>query len=163
MSRPVKNIYADNKVIFPVVKEYVLMYREAEANGEEPPRIPEKLGKVIWDIAEGLSMRYNFNGYTYRDEMVMDGVMDCMKYIHKFNIDKYDKPYSYINKICWQAFVRRIEKEKKQQYISYKLSQSGLYGSDIYNVEHSADINVKIAELQEKFEPKKKGVEDFLE
>jgi len=159
--RKVKNIYADNNVIYPVVKKYSEMYKAALDAGLDPPRIPEDLGKVIWDIANGLASRPNFGGYTYKDEMIMDGVMDCMKYIHKFDAIKYDKPYSYINKIIWQAFLRRIDKEKKQQYIKYKLTMSNIYGNNIY-IDHNDEIYEKIKDLEEKYE-KKKGLEAFVE
>ena len=158
--KKVKNHYADNKVIYPVLKEYVEQYRKAEKEGTELPRISNRLGKVIKDIADGLALRPNFSGYSYIDEMKSDGIIDCMKYIHKFDYEKYDKPYSYINRIIWQAFVRRIDREKKEQYMKYKLQMNG----DIY-MEHTADIQDKIQTLQDKFEPKKKkeGIEKFLD
>ena len=112
--------YIDNKKLHEVIKGYVIAYREAKAKDEPLPRIPEYVGKAAMEIATGLASRYNFSRYTYKDEMIMDGVMDIMKYLHNFKYEEYDKPFSYFNMVIWQAFVRRIQKEKKEHMIKIK-------------------------------------------
>ena len=142
--------YIDNDRLYASVKLYVDAYKEAEEKETQKPRIPEYIGEAILKIAEGLGSRPNFSGYSYKDEMIMDGVMDCLKYIHNYNYEKYPKPFSYINRIIWQAFVRRIDKEKKQQYIKYK----SMY-RDI-NLVLPMDIEKDIRNKIEAFEGKKK-------
>lgn len=146
--------YVDNKKLNDEMVKYVTAYREAKEKGEIPPRIPEYIGECFQLIADGLGEKYNFRGYSYLEEMKFDGILDCVKYCHNFNIDKYNRPFSYFSRIIWQAFVRRIASEKKEQYTKYKLSMNRV--DNIYVTEHSAEIQEKIAELQEKYEPKKK-------
>ena len=87
-----------------------------------------------------------FPGYTYIEEMKSDGIEDCMKYLHKFDFENYFKPFSYYNRIIWFAFLRRIDKEKKQEYIKYKNSLN------VQDYSHTPEMMQKIAELEDKFE-----------
>lgn len=124
--------YVNNQDMWKSLHEYRQAYFSAKVEGRELPRIPEYLGECIKKIAEGLAARRNFNGYSFKDEMVYDGIFDCIKYLHNFNTDKYDSPFAYFNRIIWQAFVRRIEKEKKNQYVKMKLQeQADIFGEQV--------------------------------
>jgi len=124
--------YVDNQKFSLAVVEYVKKVQEAENCGEEPPKVPDYIAKCFLNIAEGLSYKTNFWGYSFREEMVMDAVENCLKAIHNYNIDaatRTGKPnaFSYFTKISWYAFLRRIEKEKKQANIRNKyLAESGI-------------------------------------
>lgn len=83
-----------------------------EKNPDKKFRVPETLGKKILLICKNLSYRYNFINYTYRDEMVLDGIENCLLYIDNFNTEKYDNPFAYFTTIAYYAFVRRINEEK---------------------------------------------------
>jgi hypothetical protein len=74
-------------------------------------------------IAEGLSHKPNFINYTYRDEMIADGIENCLMYFNNFNPDKYNNPFAYFTQIIYYAFLRRIQKEKKQLYVKYKATE----------------------------------------
>jgi DNA-directed RNA polymerase specialized sigma24 family protein len=87
-------------------------------------------------ISEGLSYRPNFINYTYRDDMVSDGIENCLLYINNFNPDKSANPFSYFTQIIYFAFIRRIQKEKKQLYIKYK----SIYTSNALETE-GVDVN----------------------
>ena len=101
-------------------------------NGTEEPIISEYIGECFMKIAEGLSHKPNFIRYTYRDEMVMDAVENCIKAIGNYNIEaatRTGKPnaFAYFTQISYFAFLRRIAKEKKQQDIKLKyIEQSGI-------------------------------------
>ena len=90
------------------------------------------IGLTIYKIAKHLAYRPNFVNYTYRDEMIGDGVENCLKYIHNFNGKKSKNAFSYVTQIIYYAFIRRIKKEKKQQYIKYKLFEN----AGIHNLNH---------------------------
>lgn len=79
-------------------------------------KIPNSIGKAILAIANNLSKKGNFSGYTFRDEMVSDAVETCLKYMHNFDPDRISNsgPFSYFTLICYRAFIRRIKKEKIQ-------------------------------------------------
>ena len=121
-----KKNYIDNKVFYEEIKKWRLSCAEAEDQGEELPRIPEYLGECFLKIANHLSYRPNFINYTYRQEMISDGIENCLQYIHNFNPEKSKNPFAYFTQIIYYAFLRRIQKEKKQLEIKGKiLERSG--------------------------------------
>ena len=98
---------------------------DAEDSGEEhPPRIPNYIGECILKIATRLSTRPNFNNYTYRDDMILDGIENCIQYLHNFDPTKSKNPFAYFTQIIYYAFLRRIMKERKQAYIKTKILTS---------------------------------------
>lgn len=90
-------------------------------NPNEP--IPNYIGECFMKIAEGLSHKPNFINYTYRDEMIGDGIENCLMYFENFNSDKSNNPFAYFTQIIYFAFLRRIAKEKKQTYVKYKATE----------------------------------------
>jgi len=124
--------YVDNKEFSAKIVEYVKTINEARDNGKELPVVPNYLALCFLKIAENLSHKSNFIRYTYREEMVMDAVENCLKAVENYNINaatRSGKPnaFAYFTQIIWYAFLRRIAKEKKQQDIKEKyMSQSGI-------------------------------------
>ena len=140
-------------------------------------KIPNYVGKCISLICEGLSMRPNFSGYTFREEMVGDAVENCLLAIRSYNT-KYTKPFSYFTQIAWFAFVRRINDEQKQTYTKHKnmlnypidyesfnYSDSGnqimLKRNDI-SEEIIAKFETKLALTKQKKSPTIRGIEAFV-
>ena len=121
-----KNNFIDNKEFYIAIRDFRKIYLDAKVAGEELPTMPRYLGKCFLDIAEHLSMRPNFSNYMYRQDMVMDAVENCVLYWHRFDPDKSKNPFSYFTQVCWYAFIRRINKEKRQIEICDKIiSRSG--------------------------------------
>lgn len=124
--------YVNNREFSEAVVEYVRECNEARENGDKVPTVTDYIARCFLKIAEGLSHKANFVRYTYREEMVMDAVENCLKAIENYNIEastRTGKPnaFSYFTQISWYAFLRRIEKEKKQQDIKIKyIAQSGI-------------------------------------
>ena len=117
--------YVNNKEFSQAVVDYVTKVREAEASKKPVPVVPDYIGKSFLKICEGLSTKINFNRYTYREEMVMDAVENCLKAIMNYNIDTTTRTglpnaFAYFTQIAFYAFLRRIAKEKKQQDIKWK-------------------------------------------
>ena len=116
-----KQHYVDNEKFLEVMTEYRNAYLESRENGEEQkPMIPDYAGQCFLKIAERLSHRPNFINYAFREEMVSDGIENCVMYASNFNPEKASNPFAYFTQITYYAFLRRIEKEKKQLYIKYK-------------------------------------------
>ena len=113
--------YVNNKEFLAAIVERQEKIKEMEASGDEPPRITNYLGECILKIANHLSYRPNFINYTYREEMISDGIENCLQYIDRFDPAKSSNPFAYFTQIIYYAFVRRITKEKKQQMIKEKL------------------------------------------
>jgi hypothetical protein len=117
--------YVNNKQFSQSVVDYVRSVNEAREKQEDEPIITEYIGSCFLKIAEGLSHKPNFVGYTYREEMVMDAVENCIKAIMNYDIKKATRTglpnaFAYFTQITYYAFLRRIAKEKKQQDIKEK-------------------------------------------
>lgn len=121
-----KNNYVDNKRLYTEMIKYINAYNEAKEAGLPAPRASNYIGTCIWLIANRLSTNRNFIGYTYRDEMIGDAIENCLRYLHNFNPDKSSNPFAYFTQIMYYAFLRRIEKEKKQTYIKYKSMENSI-------------------------------------
>jgi hypothetical protein len=124
--------YVNNAEFSQAVVDYCTLLKAAKADNTKLPIVPNYIATCFLRISEGLSMKSNFIRYTYREEMVMDAVENCLKAIENYNIEaatRTGKPnaFSYFTQISWYAFLRRIAKEKKQQDIKMRyLSQSGI-------------------------------------
>lgn len=117
--------YVNNREFSQAVVDYVKSVKSAEKEGNEVPRITEYIGRCFLRIAEGLSHKPNFIRYTYREEMVMDAVENCIKAIMNYNVEVATRTgspnaFAYFTQICYYAFIRRIMKEKKQQDIKFR-------------------------------------------
>lgn len=117
--------YVNNREFSQAVVDYCTGLQGARAAGETLPIVPNYIAECFLKIAEGLSHKSNFVRYTYREEMVMDAVENCLKAIENYNIEaatRSGKPnaFAYFTQISWYAFLRRIEKEKRQQDIKLK-------------------------------------------
>lgn len=117
--------YVNNRDFSEAVMDYAISVRKANQKNQTIPTVTDYIAKCFIRIAEGLSHRPNFVRYTYREEMVMDAVENCLRAINNYNIEtatRTGKPnaFSYFTQICYFAFIRRITKEKKQQDIKFK-------------------------------------------
>jgi hypothetical protein len=115
--------YVDNKEFLAEMIKWKKRYNAAEESGRKKPPISDYIAEAFLKIAERLSYRPNFMNYPYREEMVGDGVENCLMYAHNFDPNKSKNPFSYFTQIIYFAFLRRIEKEKKQSYIKYKIME----------------------------------------
>lgn len=116
--------YVNNADFLAALIEYKLKCKEAEDQGLEKPVIPNYVGDCILKIANHLAYKPNFINYSYRDDMVLDGIENCIQYLHNFNPDKSSNPFAYFTQIIYYAFLRRITKEKKQSYIKGMMIQN---------------------------------------
>ena len=110
--------YVNNKEFTQAIIEHNQSVKEAIAKDKTPPRVTEYIGECIYKIATRLSTRPNFINYTYRDEMICDGIENTLQYINNFNPEK--SANAFVTQICYYAFLRRIQKEKKQSKIKQK-------------------------------------------
>jgi|TARA_R110002153_G_C13216989_1_gene488447 hypothetical protein len=124
--------YVNNALFSQSVVDHVLSVREAEAAGEKIPQMPRYVAECFLKISEGLSHKSNFVRYTYREEMVMDAVENCLRACKNYNVEaatRKGKPnaFGYFTQIAWYAFLRRIKKEQRQQDVKLNyLAESGL-------------------------------------
>lgn len=120
MNAPVKNNYLDNQKLLSDILAYQEKMRAAEAAGKPHPKIPNSIGYAIERTASGIASRPNFRGYTYIDEMTRDAIVDCVRAVKLFDVNKLGKqgkpnPFGYFSRIVWYAFLTRISNEKRGQ------------------------------------------------
>lgn len=121
---PVSSHYVDNKKFLQALIEYRQSVDEAAARGEEPPVVSRYIGECFIKIATHLSYKSNFINYTFKDDMISDGIENCLTAVVKFDPSKSSNPFAYYTQIIYFAFIRRIQKEKKQQATKYKLIEN---------------------------------------
>ena len=168
--------YVDNKVFLQAMKDWKEKCEEAEQMGEEKPRVSNYIGECFLKIANGLSHKPNFMNYTFKDDMVSDGIENCLQYIHNFNPDKSNNPFAYFTQIIYYAFIRRIQREKKQTHVKHKLIEKVDYRAFVtmegdensYSVS-GFDPTIMLPD-EAVYKPKKKnkvdkpeGLENFME
>ena len=183
MPRAKSEHYVDNKKLYAEMVEYLNAAKEAEESGDDKPRIPEYIGECLLKISTRLSTKPNFINYTYRDEMISDGIENCVNYIGNFNPEKSTNPFAYFTQIIYYAFLRRIQREKKQLYIKHKSLERSLVFDELASHmegeskgDQGAYINLHtpyMTDFVENFErkeaekkesrKKKKGLENFVE
>ena len=170
--------YINNPDFLQALMAYKAEQKRCKAEKLPEPPIPNYIGECFMKIAEGLSHKPNFINYTYRDEMMSDGIENCLMYFDNFNPEKSNNPFAYFTQIIYYAFLRRIQKEKKQLYVKYKATeQIGILDEfEMLELEDGTtrqfELYENISEFIENYEDarkakkevkKPKGIEKFLE
>ena len=173
--------YVDNKVFLQAMVEWKEKCALAEEAGEEKPAVTNYIGECFLKIATHLSYRPNFINYTYKDDMISDGIENCLQYASNFNPEKSKNPFAYFTQIIYYAFLRRIQKEKKQTHVKNKIVQETdhqswttmTYDERSYNIPYSFAIEnlpqedvykPKNTTVDEKKKSKEKdGLERFMD
>lgn len=165
-----KNIhYVNNKEFSQAVVNYCGDLAEAKQKEEPLPIVPDYIASCFLKIAEGLSHKSNFIRYTYREEMVMDAVENCLKAIENYNIEAATRTgnpnaFAYFTQISWYAFLRRIAKEKKQQDIKLKyMTSSGIEEYIISNgdTQSNAVVQAFVDTLKDRIDKVKEKDDEF--
>jgi len=169
--------YINNAEFLKALIEYKSQCEKAKELGKEEPNIPNYIGECFLKIANHLSRKPNFVSYSFRDEMISDGIENCLMYFRNFDPSKSENPFAYFTQIIYYAFLRRIAREKKQLYVKYKATeQFGIL--DEFEMFEDADGNMKqfqlydnISEFISNFEETKRkkknektqGIEKFID
>jgi DNA-directed RNA polymerase specialized sigma24 family protein len=113
--------YVNNRELLEALIVYRTKVATAKEAGLPKPRITNYLGECFLKIATHLSYKPNFVNYMFREDMISDGIENCVQYIHNFNPERSQNPFAYFTQIIHYAFLRRIQKEKKQLEIKNKI------------------------------------------
>jgi hypothetical protein len=127
MSKKKSEHYVNNKEFLEALIVYRTKIEEAKLKDLPKPRITNYLGECFLKIATHLSYKPNFVNYMFREEMISDGIENCIQYIHNFDPNKSSNPFAYFTQIIHYAFLRRIQKEKKQLEIKTKIIERSGY------------------------------------
>jgi len=155
------NYYVNNADFTKAIVEYVSECNAASEAGKPVPIVTNYIAQCFLNISENLSRKSNFGRYTFREEMVMDGVEDCLRRIQNYDVNTPTRtgkpnPFGYFTQIIWWAFVRRIKKEKKRQedHLRY-ISETGidqLVQEELESNPASAATMAYVEELRQKFD-----------
>ena len=170
--------YINNADFLKALVDYKEACKQAKKEKKPKPAIPNYIGECFMKIAEGLSHKPNFINYTYRDEMMSDGIENCLQYFDNFDPAKSKNPFAYFTQIIYFAFLRRIGKEKKQTYLKYKATeQMGILDEmemmefedgttkqfELYdNIAEFIETYEKTKKAKKQVVKKSKGIEKFL-
>jgi len=168
--------YVNNADFLKALIDYKEKCAAAKKVGKEDPQVTNYIGECFLKIAEHLSRKPNFISYSFRDEMIADGIENCMMYFRNFDPEKSKNPFAYFTQIIYFAFLRRIMKEKKQLYVKYKATeQFGILDEnemleDSDGVAKQFELYANISEFIHTFEENKKkkkegkvkGVDQFI-
>ena len=116
--------YVNNQEFLAAMVAYKNSVNQAKDAGKEKPRVPNYIGECFVKIANHLAYKSNFINYTFRDEMILDGIENCITYIDNFDPAKSSNPFAYFTQITYYAFIRRIQKEKKYVQTKYRYIQN---------------------------------------
>ena len=143
VARKQKQHYVDNKKFLAEITKYREAVDESRRLDKDKPRIPHYLAECFLKIATHLSFRPNFINYMYKEDMISDGVENCVQYIDNFDPAKSKNPFAYFTQIIYYAFLRRIAKEKRQMDIRDKIIEKSGYEQVFHsdNNDDHADMN----------------------
>jgi len=174
--------YVNNPEFLEAIVRYKKLCSDAEDSGDTMPQIPNYIGQCIYQISTRLASKPNFSGYSYKDEMISDGLENAIQALGNFDPEKSQNPFAYFTQIIWYAFLRRIDKEKKQLYIKHKVTEMSVLsgttvegGDDADGAPSYIDLNndymndfvkgyeKKIDDKKKQQTKSKKGLEKFIE
>ena len=130
--------YVDNQKFLKAIVDYRDKVELSKIRETKKPRIDEYIGDCFLKIATHLSYRPNFINYMYKEDMISDGVENCVQYIDNFDPAKSRNPFAYFTQIVYYAFLRRIAKEKRQQSIREKIIEKSGYDQVFHTDDHNA-------------------------
>ncbi len=161
-----KKNYVDNKLLFENMVQYGIEVRKAKRLKLSKPQVPHYVGESILKIADHLSYKPNFINYPFREDMVGDGIENCLVYIDNFNPKKSKNPFAYFTQIIYFAYLRRISKERKYLATKYKAMLNSPFFQDLtqqmgddrsYNNTYVKFLRQNMGDLITDFEDKKKS------
>ena len=145
--------YVDNKKFLEAMVEWNDKWDKAIEDNHSPPPVTEYIGECFLKIATHLSYKPNFINYTFRDDMVSDGIENCLQYLANFNPRKSKNPFAYFTQIIYYAFVRRIQKEKKQINVKYKMIEDANFDDVSLQPGEDRDFKNQFVEFLRKNRP----------
>ena len=150
--------YVNNKEFLAAMVEYKKLVDKAKKAGKNNHRVPDYVGECFLKIANHLSYRPNFINYTYRDDMISDGIENCLQYLNNFNPATSNNPFAYFTQIIYYAFIRRIQKEKKQTTIKQRMIQEANYDDMALQPGEDRDFKNQFTEFLKKNMPTEEPV-----
>lgn len=158
-STRVKKHYVNNAEFLQAIISYKEKLADTRRRNVPDPPLPNYIGECLYNIANRLALKGNFVNYSYREEMVSDGIENCLIYFNNFNPEKTSNPFAYFTQIIYFAFLRRIHKEQRELYIKHKVLERDVIHSGL--VEQQSDDIMSTSQLKINNDFINTFVEDF--
>lgn len=145
--KPRKRNYINNPDLLKALIDYKELCVQAESKGEQKPQVPEYIAKAFWLISERIAMKPNYAGYPFKEDMILDAVETCLKYMHNFSPEKQavPNPFAYFTRFVLNAFHTRIAKEQKELYVKFKSAHHLLMFDGTYSGIAGEHINLTVS------------------
>lgn len=166
--------FINNKDLYEALVKYNERLKFCIENERPKPQISDYIGQSILLICNNLARRPNFSGYTYKDDMISDAVIFCLRSVDNFDPQRTDNPFGYFTQVAWNAFIQRIHKEKKENYVKHKNFENMFLSNNLWDNSENMHLSSNefsdkvISDFEEKnklTKPKKtvtmKGIERF--
>lgn len=140
MAKAKTEYYVNNREFLEAIVAYKGKVARAKLGDKDKPRVPNYIGDCFLKIATHLSYKPNFVNYMFREDMICDGIENCLQYIDNFNPEKSSNPFAYFTQIIYYAFLRRIQKEKRQLEIKSKILEKSGYQEVMYTETYEGDM-----------------------
>ena len=141
MTRKKTEYYVNNKEFLAAITDYRQQVLAAKEAGKPRPRVTNYIGECFLKIATHLSYKPNFVNYMFREDMICDGIENCLQYIDNFDPEKSKNPFAYFTQIIYYAFLRRIQKEKKQLEIKGKILERSGYDEVMHTDRYEGNMS----------------------
>lgn len=119
MTRKKKN-YINNADFYVAIINYQDLCAEALSKGKPKPPIPPYIAECFYKVATNFTNNPRFRNkfaMYHQDEMISDALLQCVEYLDRFDRNVGANPFAYFTQFCNNAFVARLDKEKKHLYI----------------------------------------------
>ena len=126
--KPGDEHYVNNREFTLALDDYSRACKKAEEEGKTKPQMNNYLGGCIMKMSNRLANSPRFSGYSYKEEMIHNGILAAVKYAHRFNGDKFDNGFAYVTQILFSHFIITIKNEKKKYETNLKLIQEAEVG-----------------------------------
>lgn len=142
--------YIDKQTLHEALCKHIEKVKEAEKNGLEPPQANNYIGQAIILIAEKIATKHNFKQYTWKDEMIGDGILAAVKAINKYDPERSENPYGYFTQAIWWSFQARIKLERAKLDNQYEMMKDVLldFHTDCMDSEFTIDRNNLISMME---------------
>ena len=140
-------MYVNNEAMYQAFVERRVLVNAARENGSEMPRVSEFIGECFLKIANNFAKKYQFANYSYRDELVADALIHCLRYVDSFDPEKSQNPFSYFTQTCYYQFLERIKEEKKEAYVKYRSTLESAALGEVFDNPDVENFDIDMGEL----------------
>ena len=106
--------YVVNADFLAAIIEMKAKVADAKEKGLPKPVVSNYIGECILKIATHLSYKPNFINYSYREEMISDGIENCLQYIDNVDPSNPIIPFHILHRLSTMHFYVALPKKRNK-------------------------------------------------